>query len=158
MKSQSETTNRTYRYLSIVFLASIMVLVALKPGFTHLREALPTKLGCQPSSQVMVTFGRDFWAEFYAAHAERPFFQELVDYMSGSESVFMLFDLGVDKARQIIGSTDPAEAAWGTVRNLYGHSKTQNAVHCSDSPESCAREWSLVLRYLGASCSCKDTT
>ena len=79
---------------------------------------------------------------FYAEHKERPFFGELVDFMiSGPVTVMILEKDGAIKAwRDLMGATDPAEAAEGTIRKLFGASKGNNATHGSDSTESAARE------------------
>lgn len=75
---------------------------------------------------------------FYAVHRERPFFGELCDYMVGGPVVLIALEAenAVDKWRKVIGATDSREAEKGTIRNLYGVDKSQNAVHGSDSPEN----------------------
>ena len=75
---------------------------------------------------------------FYAVHAERPFYGELVDYMSSGPIVAAILekDNAVEDFRTLIGSTDPAEAAEGTIRKKYAESKGRNAVHGSDSDEN----------------------
>ncbi len=79
---------------------------------------------------------------FYAEHKERPFFPELVTFMtSGPVTLMVLEKDGAIKAwRDLMGATDPAEAAEGTIRKMFGASKGENATHGSDSPESAARE------------------
>jgi nucleoside-diphosphate kinase len=76
--------------------------------------------------------------EFYAVHKERPFYGELVDYMSSGPIVAMALtkDNAVEDFRGLIGATDPAEAADGTIRKAYAESKGRNAVHGSDSDEN----------------------
>ena len=76
--------------------------------------------------------------EFYAVHAERPFYGELVEYMTSGPIVAAILekDNAVADFRTLIGATDPAEAADGTVRKLYAESKGRNAVHGSDSDEN----------------------
>lgn len=76
--------------------------------------------------------------DFYAVHKERPFYGELVDYMSGGPIVAMILekDNAVADFRALIGATDPAEAAEGTIRKAYASSKAENAVHGSDSDEN----------------------
>ncbi|MFH0882546.1 MAG: nucleoside-diphosphate kinase [bacterium] len=75
---------------------------------------------------------------FYAVHRERPFFGDLCDYMTDGPVVLIALeaDGAVDKWRKVIGATDSREAEEGTIRNLYGVDKSQNAVHGSDSPEN----------------------
>ena len=76
--------------------------------------------------------------KFYEVHAERPFYQELVDYMISGPIVAAILekDNAVADFRTLIGSTDPAEAAEGTIRKKYAESKAKNAVHGSDSDEN----------------------
>jgi nucleoside-diphosphate kinase len=79
---------------------------------------------------------------FYAEHAGRGFFDELVTFMSSGPVVVMVLEgeNAIARNREIMGATDPAAAAEGTLRKLYAASKGQNAVHGSDSPTSAARE------------------
>jgi len=76
--------------------------------------------------------------EFYAVHKERPFYGELVDFMSSGPIVAAVLSKAnaVEDFRTLIGSTNPAEAAEGTVRKLYATSIGENAVHGSDSDEN----------------------
>ncbi len=80
--------------------------------------------------------------EFYAVHRERPFYGELVEFMTSGPCMPMILeaDGAVPKLREVIGATDPAEAAEGTVRRLYAESKGRNAIHASDSDDNAARE------------------
>ena len=79
---------------------------------------------------------------FYAVHKGRPFYPELVEFMTSGPCVPMVLDApdAVTKLRETIGATDPAQAAEGTVRRLYAESKGRNAVHGSDSDENAAIE------------------
>ena len=80
--------------------------------------------------------------EFYAVHSERPFYGELVDYMTSGPIVAAILEKenAVTDFRNLIGATDPAEAAEGTIRKYYAESKGRNAVHGSDSDENAAIE------------------
>jgi nucleoside-diphosphate kinase len=80
--------------------------------------------------------------EFYAVHRERPFYGELVEFMTSGPCIPMVLEAenAVPALRDAIGATDPAEAAEGTVRSLYAESKGRNAIHASDSDENAARE------------------
>jgi nucleoside-diphosphate kinase len=80
--------------------------------------------------------------EFYAVHRERPFYGELVAFMTSGPCMPMVLEKAnaVLALRDAIGATDPAEAAAGTVRKLYAESKGRNAIHASDSDENAARE------------------
>jgi nucleoside-diphosphate kinase len=75
---------------------------------------------------------------FYAVHAERPFYGELVEYMTSGPIVAAILEKenAVADFRALIGATDPAEAADGTIRKAYAESKGRNAVHGSDSDEN----------------------
>jgi len=79
---------------------------------------------------------------FYAVHSERPFFGELVEFMTRSPVVLMVLEgeNAVARNREIMGATNPAEAAEGTIRKLYAESIGENSVHGSDSPENAAIE------------------
>jgi len=79
---------------------------------------------------------------FYAVHAERPFYGELVSYMTEGPIVSAILekDNAVEDFRTLIGATNPAEAAEGTIRQMYAESISANAVHGSDSDENAAIE------------------
>lgn len=79
---------------------------------------------------------------FYAVHRERPFFGELVDYMTSGPIVAAILekDSAVESFRTLIGATDPQKAAEGTIRRLFATSIAANAVHGSDSDENAAIE------------------
>lgn len=85
--------------------------------------------------------------EFYAVHRERPFFRPLVTFMTSGPCMPMILDKAgaVPELRRVIGATDPAEAAPGTVRKLYAESKERNAIHASDSDENALREASFFF-------------
>lgn len=80
--------------------------------------------------------------KFYEVHAERPFYGELVEYMTSGPIVAAILekDNAVADFRSLIGATDPAEAAEGTIRKYYAESKGRNAVHGSDSDENATIE------------------
>ncbi len=80
--------------------------------------------------------------EFYAVHRGRPFYDELVAFMTSGYCMPLVLerDNAVAALRDAIGATDPAEAAAGTVRKLYAESKGRNAIHASDSDENARRE------------------
>lgn len=79
---------------------------------------------------------------FYAEHKDRPFFQSLVKFMTSGPVLLMKLEGegAVEKYRKIMGATDPAKAAPGTIRELYGDSIEANTTHGSDSPTSAKRE------------------
>ena len=87
---------------------------------------------------------------FYEVHKGRPFYGELVDFMTSGACMPIILqkENAVLALRHAIGATDPAEAAAGTVRKLYSESKGRNAIHASDSDENAARE----ARFFFAEC------
>ena len=80
--------------------------------------------------------------EFYAVHRERPFYGDLVRFMTSGPCIPLVLERGgaVSALRTAIGATDPAEAAPGTVRALFAESKERNAIHASDSDANAVRE------------------
>lgn len=95
----------------------------------------------------MTNIDRKLAEEFYAEHRGKPFFEDLLEYMtSGSVVVAVLKkDDAVADFRELIGVTDPAKAKMGSIRHVYAKSKEQNAIHGSDSNESAAREMKLFF-------------
>ncbi|MEO1745585.1 MAG: nucleoside-diphosphate kinase [Pseudomonadota bacterium] len=79
---------------------------------------------------------------FYAVHAERPFFGELCDFMCSGPTIVQVLEgeNAIAKNREIMGATNPAEAADGTIRKLFANSIGENSVHGSDAPETAAEE------------------
>jgi nucleoside-diphosphate kinase len=88
--------------------------------------------------------------EFYAVHKERPFYSELVEYMSNGPIVAAILEKenAVADFRTLIGATNPAEAAEGTIRKMYAESISANAVHGSDSDENAAIEGNFFFSNL----------
>jgi len=79
---------------------------------------------------------------FYAEHSERPFYDELCDFMASAPVVLQVLEGegAIAKNREVMGATNPSDAAAGTVRAEFAQSVGENSVHGSDSPESAARE------------------
>jgi len=90
--------------------------------------------------------------EFYDIHKERPFYGELTEFMSSGPIIAAILekDNAVDDYRTLIGSTNPEEAAEGTVRKLYASNIGENAVHGADSDENAQREGSFFF----SECEC----
>jgi nucleoside-diphosphate kinase len=90
----------------------------------------------------MTHLTREQAGAFYAVHKERPFYGELVEFMTSGPCIPMILeaDDAVSGLRDAIGATDPAQAAEGTVRRLYAESKARNAIHASDSDQNAAVE------------------
>ena len=93
---------------------------------------------------------RDLAEEHYAEHREKPFFGDLVEFITGGPLVAMVLEgyEAVTAARQVIGATNPLEAAPGSIRGDFGLEVQTNLVHGSDSPESAERETSLFFPEL----------
>ena len=100
-----------------------------------------------------MTVGRELAERHYAEHADQPFFGDLVAFITSGPLVAMVLEghAAVPAARQVIGATDPLEAAPGSIRGDLGLEMRQNMVHGSDSPESAERETALFFPRLAAS-------
>jgi nucleoside-diphosphate kinase len=93
-------------------------------------------------------FSRERAEQFYAVHKERPFFDELVEYVTGGPVVAIEAEDDSDtvaRMRELIGATDPAQAKPGTIRAMYGSNIQNNAVHGSDSPENAKKELAIAF-------------
>ena len=103
--------------------------------------------GLKVAAAKMVHLTKEKCEEFYAEHKERPFFGELVTFMTSGPVVLMALhgESAITRNREIMGATNPADAAEGTIRKEFGDSVGENAVHGSDSPASAERELSLFF-------------
>jgi nucleoside-diphosphate kinase len=103
----------------------------------HLQQA-----GFTPRAARLVRLTQSEAGAFYAVHRGRPFYPGLVEFMTSGPCLPMALerDDAVSHLRTVIGATDPAEAAPGTIRKLFAESKGKNAIHASDSVENAARE------------------
>jgi nucleoside-diphosphate kinase len=97
-----------------------------------------------------MTVGRPLAEEHYAEHRDKPFFGDLVDFITGGPLVAMVLEgyEAVSSARQVIGATNPLEAAPGSIRGDFGLEVQTNLVHGADSPESARREAALFFPEL----------
>jgi nucleoside-diphosphate kinase len=97
-----------------------------------------------------ISLSREEAGAFYEVHRERPFYPELVEFMTSGTAMPIALERedAVAKLREVIGATDPAEAAEGTIRKLYAESKGRNAIHASDSDENAQRE--VAFFFTGA--------
>ena len=95
-----------------------------------------------PIEMKMLRLSEKESSKFYEIHKEKPFFTQLVDYMTSGKILVMVLegDNAVNKYRDLIGSTDPNKAKEGSIRKLYALNTTQNSVHASDSLENAKRE------------------
>lgn len=115
---------------------------AVASGKAGLIIAHLQKAGFTLRATRMVRLTRAQAAAFYEVHRERPFFAELVEFMTSGPCIPMALERvdAVAQMRTTIGATDPAEAAAGTIRKLYAESKGRNAIHASDSVDNGRRE------------------
>jgi nucleoside-diphosphate kinase len=98
----------------------------------------------------MTTLSQSQAAGFYAVHAERPFYNSLVTFMTEGPVIVMALERedAVKKLREVMGATNPANAAEGTVRKLYAESIERNAMHGSDAPETAAEELAFFFNSI----------
>jgi nucleoside-diphosphate kinase len=99
----------------------------------------------------LMTISRELGSEHYAEHEGKPFYEELVSFITSGPLVAMVLEgeSAITAARQVIGATNPLEATTGSIRGDYAVAVGQNMVHGSDAPESAAREVKLFFPDLG---------
>lgn len=109
-----------------------------------------TKAGFSIKALKMLHLSADKAGEFYAVHKERPFYGELVEFMSSGPIIAAILEKenAVLSFRELIGATNPAQAAEGTIRKLYATSVGENAVHGSDSDENAKIESDFMFSAL----------
>jgi nucleoside-diphosphate kinase len=100
------------------------------------------RAGLRIVAQKRLHMSKDVAGQFYAVHKERPFYNDLVAFMSSGPVVVQVLegDSAIAKNRDIMGATNPANAAPGTIRKDFAESIEANSVHGSDSPETAAQE------------------
>jgi nucleoside-diphosphate kinase len=98
----------------------------------------------------LMTMDRELASRHYAEHEGRPFYEELVSFITSGPLVAMVLEgeKAVEAARQVIGATDPLQAVSGSIRGDYAIAVGQNMVHGSDAPESAKREVGLFFADL----------
>lgn len=103
--------------------------------------------GLNPKRMRMLTIDEDLARKHYAEHTEKPFFPELLEFITSGPVVAMEWsgESAIAVGRVLMGATDPMEAAPGTIRADYGLAVTHNLVHGSDGPESAARELEIFF-------------
>src|SRR5438876_7558102 len=122
---------------------SILKPDATAGNLTGAINAIIEKAGLRIVAQKRVRISREQAEKFYAVHRERPFFRELVDFMTSGPVVVQVLegDNAIAKYREVMGATDPAKAAPGTIRKVHARSVGENSVHGSDVPETAAQEF-----------------
>ena len=105
-------------------------------------NAMIEKAGLRIIAQKRVRMSRAEAETFYAVHRERPFFGELVQFMTSGPVVVQVLqgENAIAKYREIMGATDPAKAAEGTIRKVHAKSVGENSVHGSDAADTAAKE------------------
>jgi len=115
---------------------------AARTGKTGPILSIINEAGFEISAMKMTRMSRQQAEDFYAIHRGKPFFENLVEFMSSGPIFVMILKHknAVEEFRKLIGATDPEKAEPGTIRKLFAVSVTMNAIHGSDSDESAARE------------------
>ena len=118
---------------------------AFERGLTGEVLARFERKGLQPVAIKLMTVEEDLANRHYAEHTDKPFFGELISFITRAPLVAMVLEgeKAVEAARQVIGATDPLEAAPGSIRGEYAVEVTFNLVHGSDSDQSARREIEL---------------
>ena len=117
---------------------SILKPDATERNLTGAINAMIEKAGLRIVGQKRVRITKEQAQRFYGVHKERPFFGELVDFMTSGPVVVQVLEgeNAIAKYREVMGATDPAKAAEGTIRKAHARSIGENSVHGSDSPDN----------------------
>jgi len=115
---------------------------ATERNLTGAVNAMIEQAGLRIVAQKRARITREQAETFYAVHRNRPLFRELVDFMISGPVVVQVLegDNAIARYRDVMGATDPAKAAPGTIRKLYARSIGENSVHGSDAPETAVKE------------------
>ena len=121
---------------------SILKPDATTRNLTGAINAVIEKAGLRIVAQTRIRMSQAEAETFYGVHRERPFFGELVEFMTSAPVVVQVLegDNAIAKYREIMGATDPAKAADGTIRKLFAKSVGENSVHGSDAADTAAQE------------------
>jgi nucleoside-diphosphate kinase len=121
---------------------SILKPDATKRNLTGAINAMIEQAGLRIVAQKRVRISKEQAETFYGVHRERPFFRELVDFMTSGPVVVQVLegDNAIARYRDVMGATDPSKAAAGTIRKSHAKSIGENSVHGSDAPETAAVE------------------
>ena len=131
---------------------SILKPDATRRNLTGAVNAVIEKAGLRIVAQKRIRMTREQAETFYAVHKERPFFGELVTFMISEPVVVQVLEgeNAIARYREVMGATNPANAAEGTIRKLYAESVGENSVHGSDAPETAALE---IAQFFSAAVS-----
>ena len=121
---------------------SILKPDATERNLTGAINAIIEKAGLRIVAQKRLLISREQAEKFYAVHRERPFFRELVEFMISGPVVVQVLEgeKAIARYREVMGATDPAKAADGTIRKVHARSIGENSVHGSDAPDTAMRE------------------
>lgn len=121
---------------------SILKPDATARNLTGAINAIIEKAGLRVVAQKRIRMTRAQAETFYAVHKERPFFGELVEFMTSGPVVVQVLEgeNAISRYREVMGATDPAKAADGTIRKVHAKSVGENSVHGSDAPDTAAKE------------------
>jgi nucleoside-diphosphate kinase len=121
---------------------SILKPDATERNLTGAINAIIEKAGLRIVAQKRARISREQAEKFYAVHRERPFFRELVEFMISGPVVVQVLEgeKAITRYREVMGATDPAKAADGTIRKIHARSIGENSVHGSDAPDTAVRE------------------
>lgn len=121
---------------------------ATRRNLTGAVNAVIEKSGLRIVAQKRVRWTRAQAEKFYEEHKARPFYGELVDFMTSGPIVLQVLEgeNAIAKYREVMGATDPAQAGEGTIRKQFAVSKGENSTHGSDSPAAAEREIALNFR------------
>jgi nucleoside-diphosphate kinase len=120
---------------------------AVSDGYIGEIISMIIKTGFKIKAMKMTYLTRKQAEKFYEVHKERPFYNDLIDYMTSGACIPIVLekDNAVEDYRKLIGATDPAQAEEGTIRKLYARNKQYNAVHGSDSDDNAEKEISFFF-------------
>lgn len=123
---------------------------AIQKNYTGKIINMILEAGFKIRGMKLIQLTREQAQQFYIVHKERPFYGELVDYITSGPVVALALEKenAVADFRALLGATDPNEAAEGTIRKLYGESKAINAIHGSDSDENALIEINFMFSKL----------
>lgn len=121
---------------------SILKPDATERNLTGAINAIIEKAGLRIVAQKRVRISREQAEKFYSVHRERPFFRELVEFMISGPVVVQVLEgeKAIARYREVMGATDPAKAADGTIRKIHARSIGENSVHGSDAPDTAVHE------------------
>jgi nucleoside-diphosphate kinase len=119
---------------------------AVKNNFVDKINEMIQSKGLSILKSVKTNISSETAKQFYAEHSDKPFFEELVEFITSGPAVVQILegDSCITNYRNLMGSTNPVEAQDGTIRKRFAESISKNAVHGSDSPESADREIEIM--------------